>query len=159
MYIEIKKERNSELLDLNYVRNWLRVDEYADNIIIGDIIINSLDIIEDYLNISIIDSTITIHMGNTYEFRLPYPVIEKINYVMDENGNNLSYTFNNGYININEFYDGDIDISYDTKKNEKLKFGWLETISYIYENRGDLQIKDYLKNNYNLKIYSNKLWI
>jgi len=158
--IQLRKETTgSEILSILDVKKWLKVDYSTEDLILTELITQSREILENYLDLSLIDSVIDITTDNN-NIMLPYPTIHQISTVVDLTGNTLEYEFNGFYItvNTNDTYKIIYSTKYDTQI-KGIKLFLLEIIAYLYENRGDTKLQEYLNNNSGLKKYRNKVWI
>lgn len=141
-------EANDEPLSKEEVKSWLRIDGADDNNIIENLITAARIVIENYLNQSLIQRTVTAHLNNTCgNIYLPFqPFIELVS-VKNANGDAIaegSYTLSNTLFKRLEYpNDCNIKISYtagpaDGEEIAKvIHTGLLMQVAYMYENRGD----------------------
>ena len=143
------------------VKEWLRVEFDAEDSLIKNLTDRAIEMIEQYLNISIIDSTVKIEATGREELYLPFqPVVNIVEVVEPKTLDPVEYEeeiyglrFSFPYSNILVTYDtrGFLDIG--------LKTAILEVIAKLYENRGDeIDFNSVLYSNTNLQPYRNKLW-
>lgn len=141
-------EANDEPLTKEEVKAWLRIDGSDDDNIVENLITAARIIIENYLNQSLIQRTVTAHLNNTCgNIYLPFqPFIELVS-VKNSSGDAIAeggYTLTGTSFKRLESpcYDG-IEISYiagpeDGKEVSKVIHTALQMqIAFMYENRGD----------------------
>lgn len=149
-------------LDLDTAKLFLRVDGDGDNQLITAMILQTLDIIENYLNSSIIEATVEVLASKRKEMFLPFGPVIDITSVQDTDGNDIEYTYDgltltldNDYTTFTVIYNAGFSVLPDG-----LFLAWQETLAYLYENRGDdTAIQMLLTANNNLQPYRRKVWI
>lgn len=158
MLIIDKNATGTNKLTLSNLKSWMKVETTDDDTLITSLITQSRDIIEGYLNMSLVETEITGYTDK-YEFRLPYsPIIELISVESSEGGETLSYDLTKDYITIFD------RLSYDVIKfiykagidniDEGLLMAWMQICSYLYEYRGDEgDLFNFIHNNSNLNRY------
>lgn len=150
-------------LTLDELKMWVKVDYNDDDEVLSNLIRQSRGLLENYLNISMVDSSITLLMDSRTDIRLPYGPADTIVSVKDEDGNDLNYKHDGLLLRIDPAtIDCTITVVYTTLDNTNtgLKLGWMEVAAYLYENRGDVvQFINLLVQNQNLMPYRNKVWI
>ncbi len=168
-----KKVIDDEIITLDQAKSWMRVTYDNDDDLIEDLITQSRDLIENYLNISILQTQITLTATARKRLTPPFGDVGEIHSVKDRDGNNLDYTWN-GFEIIFEpsqwsptqpetpEYVETITV-YDAKFHRTivgLKLPLLEIIAYLYENRGDtINYDNLLTHNKYLEQYRKKIWI
>lgn len=164
--LNINKETNQSGMDLTDVKTWLKVDTTADDDLIGRLILQAQDVLQNYLSVSLTPYTITATTSDYY-LELPYGPINEILGVnelsgMTDLGASLTYEWDGYYINIAQQSDVSVIITYSagyTTEPRALEIAWLQVISYLYENRGDEMIYDYLSNNVGIQLARRKNYI
>jgi uncharacterized phiE125 gp8 family phage protein len=162
-----------EPVQLDEVKEFLRVDYDADDVLLTSLITQSREIIERYLNISIPLSTLIVEASPRVELQLPYGPVLNIDSVTDRDGNDVYYEWNGFVITFegNSFSPTQPErpayvetiTTYDSGYAivpAGLKLAVMEVIAYLYENRGDTSsITLLLNQNKNLDPYRQKIWI
>lgn len=168
-----KTVTGTEPITLDEAKAWLRVDGAADDTLITSLITQSRELVEQYLNYSIVETTIVCTATPRKELVLPFTPVVTIASVKDEEGEDVDYTWNEFYISFdkgtysvtggsNEYVQ--TVTTYDAGLPEipgGLKLGLLEVMSWLYENRGDDSgFQMMLYKNQNIQIYRiNNVWI
>jgi len=151
----------SEGITLTEAKAFLRVDFTEDDDLITDLIGQSRDLIEQYTNRSLIDSTIKVTASKRKDIVLPFGLVSIVNTVTDvETSESLGFKWDGLVLS----YDSPNTtlIEYETVEDntEGLILGWHEIIAYLYENRGDSSsIALILYNNQNLMVFRRSVWI
>ena len=162
-----------EVLDLPTVKSFLRVDFVEDDTLITSMITQAREVVEDYLSRSIVQCDVTATCTVRDELFLPYGPVLSIDSVKDKDGEVIDYTWNgftvffNGTYTVEECESNNFVITYKAGSDANnllpagLKLGLLETIAYLYDNRGNVEkdIMLLLIQNTNLMPYRNKVWI
>lgn len=177
MAIKVKKSvTGNEPITLEEAKAWMKVDGTADDTLITELITQARELIENYLNRSLVATTITCDATPRYELRPPYGPVETITSVVDENGDPVEYywdgfviTFGSSTFSVTQGWTPIYTTtSYDTATEaipSGLKLAMLETITYLYEFRGDgmdnkdTRISMFLYQNQNLQPYRESVWI
>lgn len=160
-------------LTLSVAKAWMRVDENSndENTLITSLIDEAKNLIEEYINYTITPATITVTASPRVELCLPYPPVQTITSVKDVDGEDLEYEYEGFCITFNQqvysvtqptsVYVQSITIyeAGTTSIPAGLLLSWKEVVLYLYENRGDMNIKQMMMNNQNLNQYRTKIWI
>jgi len=168
-----KTVTGTEPITLEEAKAWMRVDGSSDDAIITSLITQARELVENYLNVSIVQTTLVLNATARKELVLPYGPVQTITSVKDEAGNDVDYTYNEFYINFDQGTYSvtggssmyvDTITTYDAGKAAipaGLKLGLLEVILWLYENRGDSSgFQMMLMQNQNLQVYRlNNVWI
>lgn len=168
-----KSVTGSEPITLQEAKDWMRVDGDADDSLITSLITQSRELAEEYLNISIAQTTLVLDATARVELLLPYGPVQTITSVTDQEGHDVDYTWNEFYIKFDQgtySVTGGSALYVDTITTYDsglavipagLKLGLLEFIAWLYENRGDTsKFMMALYQNQNLQPYrSNNVWI
>lgn len=163
------------------VKEWLRVDFTTDDDLITNLINQSVNLVEEYLNRAIIPQTINCIATKRVLLELPYGPIQSITSVKDEDGTDLTYEWNGFEINFSSsvwsptdpdvygpyvesytIYEAGPDISTgeELEGDSGLTVAIYEVIALLYENRGDsTDINSLLWQHQNLMPYRKKVWI
>ncbi len=161
----LKIERNitgviDEVLTLDEVKNFLKVDYDTEDTLLTDLMDQSRDILEQFLSRSILASDVTLTVSKRDEVILPYAPIDTIDSITDQDGDPIEYTYDELSIKLVSTDTFTIDYYTLTDLPPGLKLGLLETIAYLYENRGDISgIGLILYYNKNLQPFRNRVWI
>ena len=151
----------TEPLTLEEVKEWLRVEFDEEDTLINSLSKRARELIERYLNISLVASMVNLEASGREVLQLPYSPIDAIGYVND--------LYTDEPVEYEEKVDGlhfsyplpDVSVAYTTKPlaDEGVKLGLLEVIAYLYENRGDeINFASLIFHNTNLQPYRDKLW-
>lgn len=163
--INVNKEiTGSDVLTLDQAKSFMRVDGSTDDELITQLITQARELIEQYLDRTINDATITLTASARQELVLPYPPVSSITSVQNEsddsdityNWDGLTLTFDHGV------YDTFVVIyeTADSSLPNGLILAWMEVVLWLYENRSDTAgIQSMLAYNANLQVYRNKIWI
>lgn len=150
-----------EPVTLDEAKDFLRVDYDTDDVLITSIITQSRDIVEQFLSRSLVDSAITLTADCRHEMVLPYGPVTSVASVLDIDGIEVAdWTWDGLTLKLK--VTDTFTVLYNTAADEHpgLKLGLLETIAYLYENRGDTaSIGLILYYNKNLQPFRNKVWI
>ncbi len=149
----------TEELTLEQVKSFIRVDGTTDDALITSLITQSRELIEEYLDRSMIESDVIATMSYRYSFTPPFAPIDTITSIIDVDGDAIEYEYDGLTVKLSTAKT--FKVIYNTLKDNKegLILAWLQTIAYLYENRGDLfEITYILNGNTNLKPYRNKMW-
>ena len=152
----------SEPLNLSQVKQFLRVDSDADDVLLSSMITQVRDLVEENLQRSIISQSIKLTTLDSYEVKLPYGPVGTVHTVQDADGNDLNYKLHGSTIRLDDPMLGGFVVNYDAGGTcpEGLKLGMLEVLMWLYENRGDVSKLDYMiYTNQNLSVYRQKIWI
>ncbi len=147
-------------LTLTEVKNFIRVDYNEDDTLLDNLILQSMDLIENYLDRSMVESDVILTASGRTELILPLAPIDTITSIKDADGNELDYTYDGLSVKLKST--GTFTVEYSTTANNEggLTLGWMEVIAYMYENRGDdTPITSILYTNANLLPFRNKLWV
>ncbi len=163
----------TEQLILEVAKDWLRVDGTTDDDLITSLITQARDLIEQYCNITITPSTITLLASPRIELCLPYGPVDSVTSVKDGDGTAVDYNYNGfciefqsatysvtnpsagGFVQTTTVYDAGVD-----EVPPGLMLGWKEVVAYLYENRGDdSKVMMLLTQNANLMEFRTKIWI
>ena len=160
----LKTERTiagPEPVTLDEAKDFLRVDYDTDDVLITSIITQSRDIVEQFLSRSLVDSASTLLADCRHEMVLPYGPVTSVASVLDIDGVEVAdWTWDGLTLKLK--VTDTFTVLYDTAADEHpgLRLGLLETIAYLYENRGDTgSIGLILYYNKNLQPFRNKVWI
>ena len=172
--LNIKKTvTGTEPISLEDAKLWLRVDGDSDDDLITSLITQTRELVEQYLNISIVDTTLEVEASPRIELVLPFGPVQSITSVTDQDSNDVTYTWNGFYISFespvysvtggNTGYVTTVT-TYDAGLGTipaGLNLGLLEMLAWLYENRGDSSgFMMALYQNQNLQPYrSNNVWI
>jgi len=169
-----KKQIGSEIINIKEVKSWLRVTYDDDDALITSLIVRSRELVEEYLNISIVDTEITLTATARKTLILPFTNINtpvEIVRIRDLDGNNVPYTYNHFEVSFEPTtwsptqpespeYVETITHYVVSSNYEGLKLPLLEIIAYLYENRGDvINYDNLLSHNKYLEQFRNKIWI
>jgi len=160
--IEVQKTQTGVIgLTLEEVKDFMRVDFSEDDALITSLINQSKDLIEEYLNRSLVVNTIHLIASPREELEIPFGPIETIESVKDvESGDDIDYEYDGLLLTLK--VDKTFSVSCTSHDNlpAGLKLGWLEIITWLYENRGDTSgFGMMLYYNNNLMPYRRKVWI
>ena len=154
-----------EALLLPEVKTFIKVDGPDEDDLIETMITQSREILEEYLDRSMIDSDITLYASARQSIILPLgPVDTGTGITVRTVADNTVIEYDYDYLTLEmtDTVDGTISIVYSTLANipDGLRLGWLQVIAFLFENRGDAgSMPNFLLNNANLQPYKNKLWI
>ncbi len=166
-----KTVTGTDELTLEVAKLWMKVDDTADDTLITSLITEAKNIIEEYINFTITPATITIVASPRTKLFLPYGPVQTITSVKNYDGDDVDYTYEGLYIDFDtQVYSvtkpenvyvqtTTIYTSGTTSIPSGLLLAWKEVVLYLYENRGDMDIKQLLSNNQNLQQYRTKIWI
>ena len=161
--IKLNKDKGANQLTLSNLKSWMKVETTADDTLITTLISESRDILEAYLNVSLPLTTISAITSYTDKFELPYGPINEVYSVKDYLGNDLTYTFyNEEDIEIDTYYIEELYIVYNAGFSTLLngyESGWKQIATYLYENRGDTEIYNFLSTNQTINLLRKKIWI
>lgn len=168
-----KTVTGSEPITLDEAKSWMRVDDTNDDTLITALITQTRELVEEYLNTSIVQTTLVLDATARKELLLPYGPVVTITTVQDQEGEDVDYTYNGFYIDFGDV--GTISVTggdttyvdtvttYDAGVStipSGLKLGMLEVIAWLYENRGDdTGFMMMLERNTNLAPYRQKIWV
>lgn len=172
--LQVNRTRTGAIpITLDQAKLFLRVDGTADDTLITALIEQSLDLIEEYLNTSIIEATVIVLASIRLTLELPYGPVISITTVQDQDGEDIDYTWNGFYISFASTswsptspeswpYTESVttfEAGYATLP-KGLELAWMEAIAWLYENRGDnTGFVSMLSQNANLMPYRRKVWI
>lgn len=172
MSIKVQKTvTGSEPITLDEAKAWMRISTDADDTLITALITQARELIENYLNRSIVPTTLVVDATPRYELQLPYGPVDTITSVKDENDDDVEYTWNGFTLTFGQrvfdvtagwtqVYTTTTYDAGDDPIPAGLKLGLLETIAYLYEHRGeDNSIQLFLYQNQNLQPYRETVWI
>ena len=168
-----KTVTGTEPITLDEAKAWMRVDGATDDILITSLITQVRELVEEYLNISIVETTIKLTASERKELVLPYGPVIVISSCVDTDADPVSYDWNGFYMTFDQ---GTYSVTggsslyvqtlttYDTGLTDVpggLKLGMLEVLLWLYENRGDSSgFQMMLYQNQNLQPYrNNNVWI
>lgn len=160
-----KSYTGTNQISLSDVKNYLKIDYTTDDTLLTNLITEAREVLEDFTNIGFIEATITGITESTYFIKLPYGPINNIHYIKTyETGTDISYTYDGFYLKpdylTNEKLKIVYDAGYDSDLENKYKRVWFESISYLYENRGDEPLMNWLYYNVPVNLLSeNTLWL
>lgn len=160
--LKVTKQRTAPLpLTLQQVKDWLRIEYDTDDTLLTNLIDETASLLEEYLNVSLVTTTITVLATARTELTLPYGPVISVTSVKDKDGNDVEYEFNGftitykSYTETTTFYEAGF-----AQVDAGLQLGWKEVIAWLYENRGDSAgFMDMLRQNANLNVYRQKIWI
>lgn len=139
------KESSQEPVTLEAVKNWMRVEHVQDDNLIEGLITAARIIVEHYLNMSLIKRTVTANLNNSCGNQLlPFQPLQEIVSVSDYYNNDItdSYSLTGlGYKRLAYPCEDNITLVYKAGSDcvsKPVEFGLMEQISFMYENRGDV---------------------
>jgi len=170
--MRINKTRyGQDQLTVTIAKKWLKIEEtqVEDDDLIRSLITEAREILENYLNVSFVQTSISAITSETY-LELPYSPINQIDNVQAyPSGTSMEYTWDGEYINFintnigtSVYSTGTYLINYDAGFSSLpivFELAWKQTLSFLYENRGDIKIGDYLKFNIGINNLRKKVWI
>jgi len=162
-----------EPITLEEAKAWMRVDGATDDALITSLITQARELTENYLNISIVETTLVLTATERKELVLPYGPVNSIASCVDTEAEPVSYDWNGFYMSFDQgtySVTGGSSIYVQTITTYEagtatipagLKLGLLEVILWLYENRGDSSgFQMMLYQNQNLQPYrNNNVWI
>ena len=148
-------------LTLDEVKAFLRVDYDTDDVLIDSLILQSKDLIEEYLNVSLVQNMIIIVTAPVDKLALVYTPLGTIVEVKSvKNDEVLEYEYKGGYLEVKTNEDYYVEYATNPVTAPGLQLGWMEIIAWLYENRGDTSgLGLILYYNQNLMVYRRKVWI
>lgn len=150
-----KNRTGTNELTLTTLKTWLKIENTDDDTLLTALIIESREVIEDYVNISLVVTEISATTSYTEKFLVPYSPINEIYSVEPYNtGYTLIWNYDGFYVNI-DGADVNVVIKYQAGKDdidESLLLSWKQVASFLYENRGDMTLDEYLRTNVGLSI-------
>lgn len=168
-----KTVTGDEILTLEETKNWLKVTYTVDNDLITSLITQSRELVENYINQSLVLTTLEVWSSPRSILTLPYGPIISIISVTTTGGTAIDYEYDGFeiifepnvwtpttpeaplYVNTITTYTAGY-----TTIPAGLKMVLFEIISYIYENRGDSSgLNNLIYQNKFLQQYRNKIWI
>lgn len=163
MSLKVTKTKiGQEVLSLSDVKSWLRISFNSDDDLLNNLIIQSRELVETYINQSIVETKIVCEASPRETLVLPYGPIISISGVTDFDGNDIEYTWDGFEISFEPLYSNTITtyISGMIDIPSGLKLILYQFILYLYENRGDDSgFQNLLYKNKYLQQYRKKLWI
>ena len=167
-----KQITGNEPITLEQAKAFLRVDGNGDDVLITSLISQVRELAETYLNMSIIETTVSLLASPRQELILPFGPVQTVTSVKDVDDEDVSYHWNGFYI---KFDQGTVSVTggnamyvetittYTTGLptiSAGLELGLLEAMSWLYENRGDSSgFQMMLYRNQNLQVYRQTVWI
>ncbi len=153
----------SEPLSLSLAKAWCRVTYTDEDMLITSLITQARDVIEQYLNVSMIDKTLTLDMTKRSSIQLPFGPVQAITSIKDSDGEGIDYDVKNEFLQFNQIVDYAriiYTVGYDTVPSG-LILGLKQVILRYFENRGDAQnsvglLTDEITT---IMAYSRKQWI
>ena len=146
-----------EPLTLDEVKSWLRVEYSADDALLLTVITEVRGLAEEWLNRSLVDSSIVAEGDARESLFLPYGPDFQINYLVDEAGDPIQYTVEVGDIWFP--IPTNFTLAYDTTASVPpgLKLVLMQLVAFVYENRGDeIELEKLVSRNKNLQVYRTK---
>ena len=152
----------SEPLSTTDAKSWMRVLYSDEDTLIGSLITQARDVIEKYLNLSMIDKTITLTLTDRDSIQLPYGPVQVITSVKDKDGDDLDYEVLNEKITFNSIVEYAIivyDVGFVTVPNG-LIIGLQQVVMRYFENRGESGNLPLITEDITtLKAFRRKTWI
>lgn len=153
----------TEQLTLDDAKAWLRVDDNTDDSLITSLISESRELIENYLDISLVETTISLLVSARYELDPPFLPVVSITSVVDEDSEDLEYTWNGFILSTTSLVNYTVTYvaGYTTNLPVGLYLGWKQVLAVMYENRGDdlsTKFPSLIMQNENLIPYRNSVW-
>ena len=142
-------EDNDEPLSKEEVKDWLRIDGNSDNNIVENLISAARVVIENYLNQSLINRTISVHLNNSCgNICLPFQPFTELVSIKDADDNTIdSYLLSNSQFRRLQYpCDDGIKVEYKAGPGiggsipKVIHTAMLMQISFMYENRGDAEV-------------------
>ena len=138
--VQYSLEQPPDPLTVSDLKNWLKIDTSEDDALLAMIIMGARFQIEKYVNLSLVNRTVTATINNGLgNFLLPYGPVKVIATVKTLGGDAIFNTNQNGFIN-EPFDDAISVVTYTTgfaTLPANLRIAWLQQCAYMYENRGD----------------------
>ena len=134
-----------EFITLQEAKDWMKLDLPDDDAIVLDLITTCREIVEAFLNISLIPRTVIATIDNSNgNFYLPYGPVNSLISIQDIDGNDI--TTDNYKLQLEDFkrlafpYLNYIRLEYTAGYSivpHKIKKGIMQQILYMYQHRGD----------------------
>lgn len=143
--IKVNSETGSELLTVQNVKDYVRIDTSADDTLIGQMIIQARIWCENYISRDIVAKNRTYYLDRTSGlFDLPFAPVASISSLTIE-GNTADYTvlgLDNETIELDGGEAENVKITYITSglDNALIKQAMLQLISTYYDNRADFKV-------------------
>lgn len=132
-------QESSNSLSLSDVKNWLKIDLNDEDAILQLIVTAARIEIENYVNLSLVERTVTANIVNRLgNFILPYGPVKAISSYTDLLNNANDYTSKMNLIN--ESFEGSGIVVYTAGfaiLPANLRIAWLQQCAFMYEHRGD----------------------
>ena len=172
MAIQVNKTvTGTEPVTLEQMKEWMKVDGDADDILITELITQGRSLTEFWLNISIVLQTIIIEATPRLLLQLPYQPVVSITSVTDRELNDLDYAFDGFRLSFTSLNDTitTMEAGYSDPP-PGMVLGLKEVIAYLYDGRGDSYgtdatedsydgaIKHFIKRNQNLAAFDKTIW-
>jgi len=158
----IKTITGSEPINIFDAKSWLRVTYDGDNDLINSLITQSRELVETYINQSIIETTIELWSTSRKTLTLPYGPVIEISGITTIDGDDVDYTYNGFEVSFEDTY-VDTITTYTAGWGtipSGLDLVLLQILSFLYENRGDdTEIGNLLYQNKFLQQYRKSIWI
>lgn len=157
-----KTKTGTNQLTLDDAKVWLRVDGTDEDDLITALIDESRGLIEAYLDISMVETTVELLVSARYKLDPPFLPVVTITSVVDIDGIDVDYTWDGFYVSTTTLTN--YTITYDSGYTELpvgLMLGWKEVVALMYENRGDdidAMFPSLIMQNENLMPYRNTVW-
>lgn len=140
--IKINSTTGNEILTVSDVKNYVRIDTSADDVLIGRMITEARIYCENYISRDIVPKNRTYYLSETSELiNIPFGPVSEISSVTSE-GNDADYTvkgLDNELIKLDGGSAKDVKITYVTTglSDDLIKNAMLQFISTLYDNRAD----------------------
>jgi hypothetical protein len=161
--LKIHKDRQTGILNLDDVKNWLKVDFDRDDALITDLIEAAIDLFELYTGYSVDSENVKVWLRSDISiFTLPYVFPDVINSVKI-NGNDVVFTFdglNTIVLDDIDVPDGVIEVDYQTEAglDYGMKVILYEIVAILYDNRGNANEQIDLSKIKMIDKYNKNLW-
>ena len=160
--LQSKTITGTNQLTLADAKVWLRVDGTDEDDLITALIDESRGLIEMYLDISMVETTIVLLVSPRLKLDPPFLPVVTITSLKDDNDVDVDYTWDGFFVTTTSFEN--YTITYTTGYAVLpvgLMLGWKQILALMYENRGDDITESYqslIMQNENLMPYRNAVW-
>lgn len=139
--VEFSSENETQLIDIEKARNYLKVTNANEDEVITALIPAARIVVENYINYSLqlrtVEAVLNVGLCDIW---LPYGAAKNVIEIKDKEGKELEYTLHGGVLSV-ESTDC-IKVKYEAGYTSEilpanLRNAWLQQLSYMYEHRGD----------------------
>ncbi len=149
-------------ITLELAKAHMRVSDDTDDALITSLIDQARTSIEDYTDRSLVGLDITLLVSARESMVLLYePINGDTLTVLDIDEDAVEFTYDGLELVFDEEVTNTLRISYSTFTDitQGLTLGWLEVIAFLYDNRGDVTLAEFLSTNKNIELAKQKIWI